>query len=194
MHFYTDDASFHRNNYKPNHMTITESSWIADQQLIITRISGPTTAEDVSRWEATLQKALNQIPDQGIFKILVDLHGFKAVNFEVHKQFRVIIPGTLAAYNWRVGYLDMFPEASIELNKTRGIECVAAVHVHDDETKIRNYDLHYSRPNERFFTDRLTARQWIEAFEIHHPPFLQSNMQSENTDSCIEIPMKSLLK
>ncbi|HLO79846.1 MAG TPA: hypothetical protein VK166_02740 [Chitinophagaceae bacterium] len=136
------------------------------QNLIITRISGQANEEDVTRWENSLQTALNQVPDNSVFKIMVDLHGFKAVNFEVHKKFRVIIPKTLADYHWRVGYLDLFPEAEIELKQTRGIRCVAAVHVHHDETKIRAYDQNHSRYNERFFTDPVMARQWIEDFNV----------------------------
>lgn len=147
-------------------MTITESTWLKNEKLIVTRISGTATAEDVTRWETSLLAALEQISDNGVFKIMVDLHGFKAVNFEVHKQFRVIVPKTLADYDWRVGYLDLFPEAQIELKSTRGVRCMAAVHVHQDESKIRNYDDNYSRYNERFFTDPAVARQWIETFEM----------------------------
>ena len=148
-------------------MTITESTWLKNEKLIVTRISGAATAEDVSTWKSSLLFALEQVPDNDVFKIMVDLHGFKAVNFEVHKQFRVIVPKTLAAYDWRVGYLDMFPEAQIELKRTRGIRCVAAAHVHQDESKIKNYDDNYSRYNERFFTDPVVARMWIDAFEIN---------------------------
>lgn len=148
-------------------MTITESSWLSNQNLILTRISGHATTKNVSNWEHSLLNALDQIPNNDVFKIMVDLHGFQAENFEVHKQFRTIIPTTLANYNWRVGYLDMFPESSISLISNRGIQCLAAVHVHQDETKIKNYDENFSRYNERFFTDPLTARKWIDEFEIN---------------------------
>ncbi len=147
-------------------MTITASTWLPEQQLILTRISGQVNALDVSNWENTLMDALDEIPDNGVFKIMVDLYGFKAENFEVHKQFRTIIPATLANYGWRVGYIDMFPEASITLHNTRGIRCLAAVHVHQDESKIKNYDENFSRLNERFFTDPVIAREWIDAFDI----------------------------
>ena len=152
-------------------MKLTQSFWHPEQQLIITKISGNVEMEDVVAWEGSLQKALKQVPDNGRFKIMVDLHGFKAVNFEVHKKFRVIIPQTLANYGWRVGYLDMFPEADVELTNTRGIQCFAAVHVHQDETKIKNYDTNYSKPNERFFTDPAIAYDWIQHIQpqtTHH--------------------------
>ena len=147
-------------------MTITESFWKADQQLIVTRISGNATSDDVTRWEKSLIETLEKVPEGGVFKILVDLEVFKAVDFEVHKQFRVIVPKTLADYNWRVGYLDLFPEATLELKSTRGIRCVAAAHVHHDESKIKNYEQNHSRYNERFFTNRSLAREWIDGFDI----------------------------
>ncbi|HEV7329467.1 MAG TPA: hypothetical protein VGN63_00350 [Flavisolibacter sp.] len=146
-------------------MKIAESFWYPEQQLIITRLSGNLDMADVEKWETSLLQALSQVPDNGLFKIMVDLHGFKAVNFEVHKKFRVIIPQTLAHYGWRVGYLDMFPEANVNITTTRGVQCFAAVHVHQDESKIKNYDANYSRPNERFFTDPLTAREWIHQLQ-----------------------------
>jgi hypothetical protein len=154
-------------------MITTESFWFKDQQLILTRISGHVSERDVANWDRTLQTSLEQVPDNGAFKIMVDLHGFKAENFEVHKQFRTIIPLTLANYGWRVGYLDMFPEASITLKRIRGIQCMAAVHVHQDESKIKNYDENFSRFNERFFTDPVIARNWIDAFEISESEKLQ---------------------
>lgn len=147
-------------------MIVTQSNWNSKEKLITTQISGDVTLADVQEWGASLQEALNEVPDNGSFKIMVDLHGFQAVNFEVHKAFREIIPHTLSHYGWRVGYLDLFPEANVTLTNNRGIQCKAAVHVHHDETKIRNYDENYSRENERFFIDPTVAKQWIDDFKI----------------------------
>lgn len=146
-------------------MKKAESFWYPEKQLIVTRISGHVEMEDVEKWEISLLEVLNLVPDNGLFKIMVDLHGFKAMNFDVHKKFRVIVPQTLAAYGWRVGYLDMFPESKVVLTTTRGVQCFAAVHVHQDETKIKNYDTNYSRPNERFFTDPAIALRWIDQIQ-----------------------------
>jgi len=147
-------------------MKISESFWIASSQLLITRISGNTDMQDVEKWEASLLSSLGEVNDNGVFKILIDLHGFKAVNFEVHKKFRIVIPKTLGRYGWRVGYLDMFPEAKLQLENRRRIQCVAAAHVHHDESKIAVYEAKYSRPNERFFTDPVQAEDWIRQYKI----------------------------
>lgn len=147
-------------------MVRARSDWNQKEKLLTTQISGDAAIEDVKRWEASLQKSLEEISDNGVFKIFINLDGFKAVNFEVHKAFREIISRTLANFGWRVGYLDMFPEASVELKSERGIVCKAAVHLHHDETKITNYDKNYSRQNERFFTDVYKAKAWIDNYKI----------------------------
>jgi hypothetical protein len=121
-------------------MKITETKWYPAERLVVTHISGHVDEQDISKWQQSLEEVLNRIEDNSRFKIFVNLHGFKAVNFDAHKKFRVIIPSTLADYGFRAGYLGLFPEAEVHLKNTRGIQCVAAVHVHQDDTKINNYD------------------------------------------------------
>lgn len=88
--------------------------------------------------------------------------GFTAENFEAHKYFRNIVPLTLANYNWKTGYVNMFEEGkNLSLKSTRGIKCTAAVHVHHDSSKIGLYQEKYSSKNEHFYTDVATARNWI---------------------------------
>ncbi|ULQ56967.1 hypothetical protein KJS94_02000 [Flavihumibacter rivuli] len=146
-----------------NEQVIARSEWIASAKLIITQISGKASMQDVEQWEASLQEALAQVPEYGEFKIFVNLYGFKAENFEVHKRFRNIVPLTLAEYGWRVGYLGLFEEEakSLVISNKRGITCLAAVHCHQDETKIALYDEKYSSDRERFFIDPVVAGQWI---------------------------------
>jgi hypothetical protein len=88
---------------------------------------------------------------------------FKAINFEAHKCFRNVIPLTLAKYGWKVGYVDLFAEESsqMEYSNTRGIRCIKAAHVHQDETKIGLYERSYSREDERYFTDLEEASAWL---------------------------------
>ena len=140
------------------------SEWHPEKRLIVTRIGGDVTQDDIKAWEASLHKALSLVEDNSVFKIFVNLHGFKAVNFEAHKSFRTIIPLTLAQYGWKVGYVDLFGEEAkaLQLSNNRGISCVGAVHCHQDETKIALYQSNYSRPNEHFYTDPLAATAWIE--------------------------------
>jgi hypothetical protein len=85
------------------------SDWYADQQLIITQISGDVTKQDVLHWEQTLYAALDRVADSGVFKIFINLHGFNAVNVDVHKYFRNIVPLTLARYGWKLATWRCFP-------------------------------------------------------------------------------------
>jgi hypothetical protein len=143
---------------------ITHSEWFPDNNLLITHISGDVTKEDISLWEQSLYTALERINDNGSFKILVNLYGFKAVDFEAHKAFRTIVPATLANYGWRTGYLDLFEEAAnLQLTQTRGISCIAAAHVHQDETKIEKYEALFGKATEHFFTDPFKAEHWIRS-------------------------------
>ena len=143
------------------------SKWIPEKHLLHTRLSGDATQEDIGLWEASLQEALSGLKENSSFKILVDLHGFKAVDVDTHKKYREIIPLTLAHYGWRIGYLDMFEEANnLILHHLRGIHCVGAAHVHQDATKIEKYQSLYGRKNEKYFTDPEKAYQWIAGLPV----------------------------
>jgi hypothetical protein len=96
----------------------------------------------------------------------VNLFGFKAENFEVHKAYRNIIPLLLADFGYRIGYLDMFPEASVELRHYRGIRCVAMANVHQDATKMKDYQERFSNSHEQYFTDQETAVNWIYGLQF----------------------------
>ncbi|WP_276486049.1 hypothetical protein [Paraflavitalea pollutisoli] len=147
-----------------NNTVIADTTWNPDAGMIITSLSGQVNSNDIERWERSLQTAFSQLPDESSFKIFVNLYGFKAVDFEVHKRFRSIVPLSLAAYGWRVGYLDLFEEAAnLPLVVTRGIRCTAAAHAHQDETKIQLYESSYSHDREHYFTDPLLAEQWIRS-------------------------------
>lgn len=143
-----------------------ETAYFSPQKLIITHLSGDLDADDIEEWRQSLVRVFDQLPDHSRFKILINLHGFKAVNFDAHKQFRVIIPLALASYGWYIGYLRLFPETEIRIWSDRDIHCVAAAHVHHDETKIANYATNYSMRNEGFFTDLQTARNWIDEIAV----------------------------
>lgn len=144
-----------------------DTRYYKDQQLIVTTLSGELDAADVQEWHESLKAVTGSLEAGTQFKILVDLHGFKANNFEVHKQFRVMVPQLLAEYGWYVGYIRMFPEAEICIRSTNNIRCRAAAHVHHDETKIANYASNYSMINEGFFTDSRAAKEWVEAIVLH---------------------------
>ncbi|MBN8676210.1 MAG: hypothetical protein J0L56_18910 [Chitinophagales bacterium] len=142
---------------------ITEATYYPEQKIVELRLRGLLNAADIENWKNEIEKTMSQVPDNSTFKMLVNLHGFKAENFEVHKAFRNIVPLLLADYGYRIGYLDMFPEASVELKNTRGIQCVAMANVHQDETKMKDYQENFSSAKEQYFTEPLVAEQWIES-------------------------------
>jgi hypothetical protein len=148
-------------------MIVTKSEWLPEEKLVITQISGQVDIAEIEAWNHSLQEVLCLIEENGKFKIFVNLHGFQAANLEAHKRFRTIVPATLANYGWKVGYLDLFDEAAnLPLTYTRGISCLAAVHVHQDETKIEKYDSMFGKETERFFTDPALGDRWIRSVVI----------------------------
>lgn len=147
---------------------VVEADWLKNQKLIVATISGDVASADVEAWEKRLGDALNQIEDNGSFKIFVNMHGFKAIDAEAHKRFRNVIPLTLANYGWKVGYVHLFEEESkaMKVKHERGIKCVGASHSHQDETKMSLYEARFSSARERFFTDPVQARLWIENINL----------------------------
>lgn len=147
-------------------MKTTTSSWNADQRLLTTVLSGNVNLEEIEAWKASLAAALQQIPDNSEFKMFVNLHGFKATDFEAHKAMRTVIPLALADYNFRAGYVDLFENVDLPLHKKRGITCKATVHVHHDASKIDEYDRRFGNERERFFTDPELGADWINNWQI----------------------------
>lgn len=151
-----------------NLKNIANTKWHHELNLIETNLSGNIDEQDVIQWEKSLHDAMSQIPEGSQFKILVNLYGFKAVNIQAHKRYREIIPLLLANYNWKVGYVDLFEESKLmKFSKTRNIVCIAAVHVHQDEEKIKKYEENFSRENEHFMTDVTRAKEWILSYPLN---------------------------
>lgn len=142
------------------------TNWLESEQLLITRLAGMVDAEDVLQWKDSLFQALAQIKPGTAFKMLVNIHGFKAVNFDVHKVFRTIIPLTLADYNFRIGYLDLFEDADVVLQKKNNSYCYAVAHTHHDAEKMHLYERECSRPNDRYFVDPKDAENWIRSYGL----------------------------
>lgn len=136
--------------------------WLPKEAMIQTELIGEVDQEDVDDWKNSLAVAFRQVPDGSKFKMLINLSGFKAINLEVHKNYRDIIPVLLSGYGWKVGYVDLFEEAkAMKFSNTRGIACFAAAHVHHDEEKINKYEARFSKETEHFFTDPRKAKEWL---------------------------------
>lgn len=137
------------------------SEFRADLGILITRLGGLINSSDIICWENSLLEATANIPANTTFSMFVNLMGFKASNFAVHKQFRTIIPTLLSNYGYRIGYLDMFPEAEITLSNKRGIRCIAMANAHQDASKMLDYQTKFSNATEQYFTDEKAAWEWI---------------------------------
>jgi len=148
---------------------VIRTDWYPDQKLITTQISGDVDKADIEQWEYSLTNTLSQLEDNSTFKIFINLYGFKAIDIDAHKRFRSIVPLTLAQYGWKVGYVDLFEEEAKNLtySNTRGIQCTAAVHVHQDASKIDQYEARFGREEEHFFSDPIKADQWIRSFKLN---------------------------
>lgn len=143
------------------------SEYKAEAGILLTQLCGLMSSNDILRWENSLLEAAGTIPAGTTFKMFVNLKGFKASNFEVHKQFRIIIPTLLSKYGYRIGYLNMFPEADITIQNFREIQCIAMANVHQDETKMMDYQAKFSTPTEQYFTDEQEAWDWISQLNVN---------------------------
>lgn len=145
--------------------TRIESFFDPSTKILTTHLNGAVSLADVEEWITSYHKALKQIPPYTNFKVLVDLNGFKADNFETHKKMRTVVPASLAQYGHMVGYIKLFEPNGISTSVTEGKKCIAAAHVHHDETKISLYQNTYAGANEFFTTDYLKAEEWINRYE-----------------------------
>jgi hypothetical protein len=141
------------------------SLWDAQHRLLITRLTGDVSVEDVARWQAGLYQTLDQIEENSRFLLLSDLTDYAPHDMAAHKAMRTVVPLLLAAYGMRPALLDLFPEAEIAVTLTRSIRCCAHAHVHHDADKMAGYERALARPNQRFFDDVASARRWLLSFD-----------------------------
>jgi hypothetical protein len=145
-------------------MAIVESYFDPQKRLVVTRLQGTITLEQVQGWKEEVYKALATLEDNTSFKWLVDLWGYYYSQLAVHKQMRGFIPSTLAEYGFRTGLLDLFEGVTLPLSQTRGITCLAVAHLHHDQDKMYQYDQQLGKENERFFSDFSQAYHWLESW------------------------------
>jgi hypothetical protein len=127
------------------------TSWNPDGRLLVTRLSGNVNIDEIHQWRDSIDAALTLVAPGTAFKTFVNIHGFKATDFDAHKAFRTIIPTMLARYDFRVGYLNLFDNA--------------VAHSHHDTDKMHLYQTQCSRPNDQYFTDPAAAEYWIRSYQ-----------------------------
>jgi hypothetical protein len=147
-------------------MKTIESYWDAANHLLFTRLQGMVDSADVAHWKTLLDAALAQIEYHSRFKVLVDLSHYEYASLDAHKSMRVVIPLRLAQYGLRTRLLDLVEAGELELQRTRGIRCVAVAHVHHDAEKMTLYQAQVGSANEGFFSDADQAETWIRALML----------------------------
>lgn len=141
---------------------VIHSEWYPSEGLLTTTLTGVIQEEDIYDWEASLYRVAQFIPRNATFKALINLLYFEATDFTVHHQFRKVLPLFLSDYGYRIGYLDLFSEAIIELRNERNIQCVAVAVIHHNEFKMKDYNSRFGNKHEQYFADPAKANSWIE--------------------------------
>lgn len=109
-----------------------------------------------------LKDEVDRLPDGTRFKLLLDLSGYEPASIDAHKAMRDVVPSLLIAHGLRPAFVDLFPEAPEPALRTeRGVVCVAFANVHHDETKMERYEELIATANQRFFTSRPAAEEWL---------------------------------
>jgi hypothetical protein len=140
---------------------IIRASWDPKQSLLSTTLRGRMNEEDIAEWKEMLQMSIDAIPDDTSFKMLANFTGVETVNANVHAAFRVSLPHLLARYDCRLSFLNLFPEAAVELSSKRGIRCRAIASVMEDAEQMGEYDYRFASEQEGFFNEADEALQWL---------------------------------
>jgi hypothetical protein len=150
------------NGFKTQYYTL----WDPEKSILITRLRGLISVNDVRSWIQGFEQAAKLIPSNSGFKLLSDLHGFTAENVEAHKAMRTIIPLFLSQHGMKPGFARLFPEVPVTVVTLEAKRCVASAHVHHDVTKITKYHTELSTASEDFFTDSDAAEKWLNAIHL----------------------------
>ena len=140
------------------------STWDAGRRVLETRLAGEVTHDDVRIWKEGLDREVARLVDGTRFKLLFDLRGFEAVDVEVHKAMREVVPRLLAAHGLRPAFIDLFDDGpELAVTSARGIACTAFANVHHDDVKMRDYETRIAKHNQRFFSSRGAAEAWLDS-------------------------------
>ena len=127
-----------------------QTIWDSDSHLFISILSGDVNSSIVKEWKTSIKNESSLIKSGSVFKAFLSLRGCKCINMEVHKEMRKVIPYFLADYNFKAGYLNLFPEIIVPLKISRDIQCLAVAHVHHDSSKMEDYQKRFGSNLEKF--------------------------------------------
>jgi hypothetical protein len=141
---------------------VGSSHWDRQQRLLVTQLTGTVDVDDVDAWRLALLDAVERIPDGTSFKLLLDLTGYEPASLDAHRHMRMVVPDLLIAHGLRPAFVDLYPDAPEPVViQDRGVVCVAFANVHHDETKMARYEEQIATANQRFFTSRSAAEEWL---------------------------------
>jgi hypothetical protein len=116
----------------------------------------------VRAWKEGLEAAVALIPDGTPFRLLLDLTGYEPAALDAHREMRTVVPELLVAHGLRPAFADLYPEApEPQLRTERDVVCVAFANVHHDDEKMSRYEERIATTNQRFFTSRAAAEDWL---------------------------------
>jgi hypothetical protein len=143
------------------------SRYDKDTHVLYAEMKGTVSVEDVAEWRKGLDREMNRIPDKARFKLLVDMDGYEPDSVQVHTAMRDIVPQLLASCGLRPAHIDLLAGSEeMEINRSSRIQCVAFANVHHDETKMASYEERIGKPNQRFFSDRKAAEDWLLGYPL----------------------------
>lgn len=143
--------------------SLFHTEWQESDRVLLVRLAGRLTLEQVHEWESGLLQMSRHIPVSQPIKVLIDLRGYEVSEqaIEVHKVQRLIMPALLAKHAFTVGYFKMFDAENTIPADPALARCIAVAHVHHDENKMARYNENIGSVMEKFFTDTNAAHQWL---------------------------------
>ena len=147
---------------KSNNIFYT-AEWDKQKKRFTIRLSGVMGFQQIDQWKSIVLNEADKIEADTLFHVFIDETGYEAVNDEVHHYKRQFLPEFLASYGY---YLSLLPaeeiqrlRSTITVNKSR---CVSMAMNHHKADVMKALDEQFGKNNERYFSDRELALEWLE--------------------------------
>jgi len=135
--------------------------------IVTTTLSGRITVERARTWRFALHAMVSDTPSDSAIRLLVDQTGYHPASLAAHRLVRTVVPDLLAAHGLAPALADLFPYSTQTVNPVPHRLVVACAMVHHEEFKMAELERRLGRRDQRFFSDRTRAREWLESFR--HP-------------------------
>lgn len=131
--------------------------------LLTTRLTGRIGPEEARAWQHDLQQQVAATPPGATIRLLVDQTGYQPASLDAHRVVRTVLPQLLADCGLAPALADLIgePGPAVETRPARRI--LACALVHHEEFKMAELDRAVGRPDQRFFSDRDAALEWLRS-------------------------------